>query len=296
MKKKSFLHPAVSSTCRGLLSAVATASALATSRAVARVGLGAMLGFGMMDVSLVAAAPDPRAIMEQVATTRKLDASEAVVKMTKLNKAGQSQTLQLKMATKLFDGGQTEKRVYKFLSGDEQGTGVLVWDYASKDDETWVFLPALRKVRRIVSSARSRSFMGSEFSYADINVPTLDDFSYAVVKEEAAGGEPCYLVEVKPKSDAVAEGEGYSKKLYWVSKASHVIRKGLYYDLDGVAIKELTTSNVKLLDPQKKRYRAMRMEMVNKKNGRRSIFETVKVSATAKPADAWFEQAYLERN
>ncbi len=120
-----------------------------------------------------------RQIMDRVITTRKLDGSEATVKMTIYDENGHKRERDIAMATKLFDKGKTEKRVYRFLSPpDVQGTGILIFDYESRPDDMWIYLPALRKTRRILSSQGSQSFMGSEFSYADITVPALDDFNY----------------------------------------------------------------------------------------------------------------------
>ena len=246
---------------------------------------------------LAAAAPSAREIMERVTVTRKLDGSEATVKMTTFDGGGQPRERQLSMASKIYDGGQTEKRVYRFLSpADVQGTGILVFDYADKPDDVWIYLPALRKTRRIVSSQRAQSFMGSEFSYGDLNIPSLDDFDYTLVKEEASGGEPCYVIDLVPKSKEIADAEGYSKKTYWVSKAKMAVVRGLYYDNDGKLLKELIAQDIKLLDPKNKRYRAMHMEMVNKQNGRKSVFETKKVAFSPSTKDDYFTTAYLERS
>lgn len=243
-----------------------------------------------------AAAPSGREIMEKVAETRKLDGSEAVVTMTIINAKGAKQVRKLAMATKLYDEGKTEKRIYSFLEpADVKGTGVLTFDYEDKDDDMWVYLPALRKTRRIVSSQKSKSFMGSEFSYADLNIPKLSEFAYAVLRSEKVGGVDCWVIETTPKSEAVAESEGYSKKTYWVAKADYTIRKGLYYDLDGELLKELVTRDIKCIDPGKQRYRSMHMEMVNKQNGRRSVFVSEKVVLSVGVKDELFTTRYLER-
>jgi hypothetical protein len=243
-----------------------------------------------------AAAPYAREIMDKVAVTRKLDGSEAVVKMVIVNEKGQSRERKISLATKLFDGGKTEKRTYQFLSpADVKGTGVLVFDYEAQADDTWVYVPAMRKTRRIVSSQRSQAFMGSEFSYADLAIPALDDYNYALVKEEAAGGEPCYVIDLTPKNDDVKKGEGYSKKTYWVSKEKFAVRKGVYYDLEGKLLKELTANDLKLLDPKNKRYRALKMEMVNKQNGRKSVFESEKMNFAPDTKDEYFTTGFLEK-
>ena len=260
---------------------------------IAAIGLSVGLTWHPPDVR---AGMSAQAIMEKVAETRKLSGSEAVVKMSVSNGKGQTRERKISIATKLFDGGKTEKRIYRFLApADVKGTGVLVYDYESKADDVWVFLPAMRKTRRIVSSQRSKSFMGSEFTYGDLNFPSLSDYEFKLVKEENAGGEACYVIDMMPKSDAVAKAEGYKKKTYWVSKAKFAVRKGLYYDMSGKLLKEFTSSDIKLLDPKLKRYRAMHMEMTNKQNGRKSVFTSEKVAVAPNTKDEYFTTRYLER-
>jgi hypothetical protein len=267
------------------------------SRAGALVALGAAAWFCPGGGVTAAAAPSAREIMDEVTTTRKLDGSEAVIKMTVVGENGQTRERQITMATKLYDGGQTEKRIYRFLSpADVQGTGILVFDYEAKADDVWIYLPALRKTRRIVSTQRSQSFMGSEFSYGDLNIPALDDFDYTLAKEETFGGEPCWVIDLAPKTKEIAAAEGYSKKTYWVSKEKMAVVRGLYYDKDGKLLKELVAQDLRLLDPKKKRYRAMHMEMINKQNGRRSVFESKKVTFSPNTKDDYFTTAYLERS
>jgi hypothetical protein len=243
------------------------------------------------------AAPSPREIMEKVTTTRKLDGSEATIKMTSIGEKGETRERSITMATKLYDGGKTEKRIYRFLSpADVQGTGVLVYDYETKADDVWIYLPALRKTRRIVSSQRAQSFMGSEFSYGDLNIPALDEFTYTLVKEEPFAGETCWVVDAVPRTKEIADAEGYSKKTYWVSKSKNAVVRGLLYDKDGKLLKEFLAQDIKLLDPKNKRYRAMHMEMINKQNGRRSVFDSQKVTFAPNTKDEYFTTGYLERS
>jgi len=257
------------------------------------VAMGAGLLFGGTDVH---AGPSPRDIMDKSLQARKLDGSEAVVKMVIGDNKGATRERKMTMATKLYDGGKTEKRIIRFLApADVKGTGVLLFDYDNTPDDVWIFLPALRKTRRIVSSQRGQSFLGSEFSFGDLAVPSLDEFTYNLVKEEAAGGEPCFVVDVLPKDKATGEAEGYSKKTVWISKAAYVVRRTQFFDMSGKLLKELNTSDVKLIDPAHKRYRAMKMEMVNKQNGRKSVFESEKVNLVPDTKDEYFTTRYLER-
>jgi hypothetical protein len=252
---------------------------------------------GLSSSAALAADPSPREIMDKVTVTRKLDGSEATIKMISVGDKGETRERQITMATKLYDGGKTEKRIYRFLSpADVQGTGVLVFDYQDKSDDVWIYLPALRKTRRIVSSQRAQSFMGSEFSYGDLNIPSLDEFDYKLVKQEPFEGEATWVIDAVPKTKEIAEAEGYSKKTYWVSKDKNAVVRGLLYDKDGKLLKEFLAKDLKLLDPKQKRYRAMRMEMINKQNGRRSVFESQKVTFVPNTKDDYFTPTYLERS
>lgn len=238
--------------------------------------------------------PSPKDIMQKAGDARKLTGSEAVMKLLIFSKKGEQRKREIAMATKTAGG--TEKRVYKFLApADVKGTGVLTFDHDKKDDDTWIYLPALRKTRRIVSSDKGKKFMGSEFSYADLNTPILSNYKLKLLKTEKAGGTDCYVVEMLPANDKVADEEGYSKKIVWVGKSDYMIRKSEFYDLDGALLKVLTMKNIKLVDKKSKRYRAMYSEMVNKQDGRKSIFETVKIENSPDVKDDIFTTAYLER-
>jgi hypothetical protein len=238
-----------------------------------------------------------RDIMEKVATTKKLDGSEATIKMTLVDEKGGKRERELAAATKLFDGGKTEKRVFRFLApADVQGTGFLVFDYEAKPDDAWIYMPALRKTRRILSSQGSQPFMGSEFTYGDLNIPALDDYTYTLLKEEpCAGGETCYVVDAVPKSKETETADGYAKRTYQVSKSKFVPLKILHYAADGKLLKELVASEIKLLDAKKKRYRSLRNEMINKQNGRRSVFEFTKMNFAPNTKDEFFTPTYIER-
>ena len=257
------------------------------------VAMGVGLLFGGSDVQ---AGPSARDIMDKSFQGRKLDGSEALVKMIMSDDKGATRERSMTMATKLYDGGKTEKRIVRFTApADVKGTGVLMFDYDAAPDDVWIFLPALRKTRRIVSSQRNQSFLGSEFSFGDLSAPSLDEFTYNLVKEEDGGGEPCYVIDVTPKDKATGAAEGYSKKTVWISKATYSVRRTQFFDLGGKLLKELNSSDIKLVDAKNKRYRPMKMEMVNKQNGRKSIFQTDKVTLAPDTKDEYFTTRYLER-
>jgi Outer membrane lipoprotein-sorting protein len=257
-----------------------------------------VLAFSLLTTPALAA-PTAREIINDAFEAGRLDGSEGVMTLTIMNKKGQKRVRKIASVTKLVDGGATEKKLSRFLSpADVKGTGFLTFDYDKKDDDMWLYMPALRKTRRIVSSEKSKSFMGSEFAYADMNIPNLDDFTYSL---EAAGaseiidGVACYVIVSIPRNDDIADDNGYSKRKAWLGKDDKVIRKAVYWDLDGERLKVMTATKITVLDPEKKRARPMHLEMVNEQNGRKSILDIEKLQLVRDVKDEYFTTRYLER-
>jgi hypothetical protein len=169
------------------------------------------------------------------------------------------------------------------------------FDYREKDDAKWLYMPALGKTRRIVSSENAKSFMGSEFSYADMTPPAVEDFTYNILCEEEINGILCWKIEITPKADDIADENGFSKKISYIGKQDYVIRKAEYFDLDEELHKEFTVYEIKELDTQNHKYRLTHMVMENKQNGRQSIMKVEKIQFTPKVKDEYFFIRYLER-
>lgn len=226
----------------------------------------------------------------------KLAGAEAIATMTIIDARGRVRVRKTAQVSKLYKNGDTEKKLIRFLApADVKGTGFLTYDYKDKDDDMWLFMPALRKTRRIVSSEKAKSFMGSEFSYADISPPNLDDFVFKTLGEKEVEGLLCWEIEMVPIDEDVADAIGFSKRISFIAKKDYVIRKSVYYDLDGELLKELTVGEVKELDPENKKFRPMLMLMVNKQNGRRSILKIEEIQFNPDVKDEYFTTRYLER-
>ena len=110
---------------------------------------------------------DPKEIMKKSRDQSKLSGIEAKTTLEINDGKGNQRIRETSMVSKIFSDG-TEKRTILFLSpADVKGTGILIWDFEGKEDNMWIFMPALRKSRKIVSAEKSKNFMGSEFSNAD---------------------------------------------------------------------------------------------------------------------------------
>lgn len=225
----------------------------------------------------------------------KLDGSESVMTLTIINKAGQKRVRKLAAVSRLFEGG-TEKRLIRFIKpADVKGTGLLTFDYSKKDDDMWFFMPSLRKTRRIVASEKAKNFMGSEFTYADIAPSSLDDFTYKVLGSETVDGVDSWILEANPKTEDVADENGYSRRVARIGKKDYVIRRATYYDLDGELHKEFVAKDIKEIDTTKHRFRPLDLSMTNKQNGRRSVMTIDDIKLRTDVPDDYFTTRYLER-
>lgn len=159
---------------------------------------------------------------------------------------------------------EEEQRFSKFLEpSDVEGTTLLYYDYEAKDDDTWLFLPALKKVKRILSTNKKDYFMGSDFTYEDMENADLINWDYTLKGSEEQGGVDCYLVEGVPNNDDERKQTAYSKVLNWVGKKDFLSRRVEYYDKKDRLSKILTFDEIRPTAEDDPRPRAHRFLMEN---------------------------------
>ncbi len=168
----------------------------------------------------------------------------SVLTMTLINKSGQSRVRKIQQYSK--DLGSTEKSIMFFLSpADVKNTSFMNWSYdGDKSDDQWIYLPALKKVKRISSDSKSDYFMGSDFTYDDLGDRKLDADVHKLLKEETINGKACYVVESKSKD----EDYMYTKTKTWIRKDNFVGVKKEFYDEDGELLKVLTIKKVEKIE------------------------------------------------
>lgn len=226
----------------------------------------------------------------------RVDGTESLSTLVILNEKGEKRVRKTAAVTKLYDNGDLEKKMVRFTEpADVKGTGFLTFDYSDKDDDKWIYMPALRKTRRIISSENAKSFMGSEFSYADMSLPTVEDFNYKFLPDEKIGEELCYTLEIIPMNEEIEDENGFSKKISYISKKDFVLRKSVYYDLFGDKEKEMTVKSVVEVDKENHKYKMKEIEMINVQNGRKSISTIERIKLKRNISDSYFTTRYLEK-
>lgn len=164
--------------------------------------------------------------------------------MTLENSRGSQRIREIKQNIK-EDNDETKKIMFFTSPADVRGTSFMSFSYEkSENDDQWIYLPALRKVKRISSGSSSDYFMGSDFTYDDMGERLPSEDTHSIVGEETINSVHCIIIESIPlNSDYM-----YSKKLTWVSDEYWIGMKKEFYDEDSDLLKTLTVSDYKLID------------------------------------------------
>ena len=211
------------------------------------------------------------------------------MKLTLLSAKGSARERQVIYYSK--DYGDTEKSVMVFQTPkDVAGVGYLVWSYdeKDKDDNTWLYMPAMKKVRRISGSGKDGYFMGTDFTYDDMGNRDLSKDDFNLIGEEEIDGESCWKIECIPQNRT----EKNSRRICWVRKDNAMLLKSEYYNRQNALERVLTISGVKQVDGI---WTAETMTMKNLLSGHSTIIETADISYNQPIDDALFTVSSLER-
>ena len=173
---------------------------------------------------------------------------------------------------------------------DVQGTALLTHAHINTQDDQWLYLPALKRVKRISAARRSGSFMGSEFSYEDLSSPEVDEHTYRYLRDEPCGGEPvCTVIEQFP----LDEKSGYSRKVIWQDADELRTWKAELYDRRGSHLKTLTFSGYRQYLDQY--WRADEQTMVNHLTGASTVLKWTDFQFRTNIDESAFTQTALRR-
>ncbi|MBU1054308.1 MAG: outer membrane lipoprotein-sorting protein [Proteobacteria bacterium] len=185
------------------------------------------------------------------------DNSEEILTMILKDRRGTERVRQMRILTlERKDDGDWTLSIFD-EPADVKGTAMLTYSHGIESDDQWLYLPALKRVKRISSKNRSGRFMGSEFAFEDFSSFELEKFRYKFLNKEACDGEQCFVSEWIP----AYEHSGYSKQIVWHDTNEYRIHKIDYYDRRNKLLKTLKLTKYKqYLD---KYWRSMRMDMLN---------------------------------
>lgn len=190
--------------------------------------------------------------------------SSVALEMVLRNKAGREARRSLTIRTlEVPDESRGDLSLVVFDSPpDIEGTGLLTHAKILEPDDQWLYLPALKRVKRISSVNKSGPFVGSEFAFEDFTALELEKFDYEYLGEEPCGDLVCDVIERIPRY----EHSGYSRQKAWVDQDVYQVRKVEFFDRKETLLKTLTLSGYRRYEPGW--WRAHELSMVNHVTGK----------------------------
>lgn len=170
---------------------------------------------------------------------------------------------------------------------DVQGTALLTFSHKVADDDRWLYLPAVKRVKRIASDNKSGPFMGSEFAYEDLGSQEIEKYTYKYIKDETLDGQDCFVSE----RYAVDKNSGYTRQVVWMDKAEYRPLKIEFYDRKSSLLKTLTFSGYKKYLDQY--WRPLKLDMVNHQTGKSTTLVFGEYQFRNGYTDRDFDQASL---
>lgn len=261
-------------------------------------GLGIGLAVFLLAVGLLSAQslPDGNAIAQM---TDQRDEGEHVVQtliMELIDKRGKKRE-RITTAYRRYFGEERRQAIFYRDPSNIKGTAFLVYDYPEKgkDNDQWLYLPALRKTRRISASNRGDYFLGTDMTYEDINLGNklgVEDYNFVSLKKELVDGFDCYVIEGIPVDAKTAKELGYSKIQAWVDVENSMIRRGEYWDIANNHLKSLKVNDVKQVDGI---WTGHTLHITNHKTGHQTYFYFSDVDYKSSVSEEVFTEQALVR-
>lgn len=240
--------------------------------------------------------PTGRQIMDRVDARDDGDNGTQDLEMILFDRSGNQRVRKLRAFGQ--DRGEDKYSLLFFLSpADVKDTGFLTYDYDARDrdDDQWLYLPALKKTKRIASNDKSGSFMGSDFSYADMTDQPLDDYEYTLMQETEVEGNPVWQVQAVPITEREKEETGYEKSVLFVRKDNDFVVRAVHWVKKGQRLKYF---DVKKLDQVDGIWVATEMHMSTRKGSEtehRTVLLATNVHFNQALGQDLFTQRQLEK-
>ena len=192
---------------------------------------------------------------------------QAEMRMTLRNRQGEESVREIRIRSLEVQGDGDKSLTIFDRPPDVKGTAFLSFSHPVGADDQWLYLPALKRVKRIASRNKSGPFMGSEFAYEDLSSFEVEKYTHRYLGDETLDGEACFVVEQTP----VDSDSGYTRRVVWLDQAEYRLQKADFYDRKNSLLKTLRVEGYrKYLE---RYWRADRFEMVNHQTGKSTTLE-----------------------
>lgn len=163
----------------------------------------------------------------------------AKVSMKLINSQGSSREREMTMLRLNQPAGEQRYYIYFHAPADVKGTSFLVWKYLGKEDDRWIYVPAVKLVRRIAADDKRSSFVGSDFTYEDVSGREVGDETHQLLRSEDFAGRPAYVLESRPKASM-----DYARRVSWIDRERWLPLKEEYFDSKNQPIRTFSADKI----------------------------------------------------
>jgi hypothetical protein len=236
-----------------------------------------------------AVAMDGMQIAEKVENWNEGQDATSKIRMLLIDKNGRKRFRSLITVVKKY--GDVSKSYIRFTSpADIEGTAFLTWENKNTDDDQFLYLPALQRVRRIVSSQKSNRFVNTDYTYEDLQSREVSQDTHTILKEEKIDNYDCWVLESIPKA---TDDSQYGKRIIWVIKEIYLPIKTEFYDKRGRLFKILTGKKIQKIDGI---WTILDAEMNDLKKKHRTLMKTDEIQYNRSVPDEIFTKGYMRHN
>ena len=209
--------------------------------------------------------------------------------MTLKNKSGKTSTRLIRIRTLEVDGDGDKSLSIFDEPADVKGTAMLTYTHGLKPDDQWLYLPALKKIKRISSRNKSGPFMGSTFAFEDLGSQEVEKYSYKYLRDEPCGDWSCFVVERYP----AYKHSGYTRQIVWIDHEGYCMVRAEFYDRKKALLKTLIAGDFQQFLGHY--WRPGRMDMVNHQTGKSTLLEWSEYQFKTGLSDRDFRSQTLKR-
>ena len=217
------------------------------------------------------------------------DDMKSRVTMKLINKAGKERIREMTMLRKDLEGGDQKYFIYFHRPADVREMTFMVWKYPGRADDRWLFVPAIKLVRRIAADDSRSSFVGSDFTYEDVSGRDLEADTQSLVREVTLDGRICYVVESTPKEE---RGADHVRKVSWIDKETFMPIKEEYYNRKSELYRTFSADQIEEVTGFPT---AVKRTMRDVKKGHRTEVTLESVEYNLGLSEGLFSERYLRR-
>ena len=255
--------------------------------------LGFILTFSLFSVPIYAQTPEEKGLAIAIEADKRDNGwgdQTSNIEMILLNRQGESSQRKIRSKALEIQGDGDKSLTIFDTPRDLKGTAFLTFSHIHGADDQWLYLPALKRVKRISSRNKSGPFMGSEFAYEDMSSQEVEKYTYKYLRDEPCGnGLTCFVSERYP----VDKYSGYTKQVIWLDTEEYRPIKIDFYDRKNALLKTLTFTEYQQYLGQY--WRPHKLEMLNHQTGKKSIVNNSNYQFKTGLTDSDFNKSKLKR-